>query len=229
MQNSKIESLATPLAVLLAGILIAAAVLWNGSHRAATDSAKPSYPAVDISKVKTANQPFIGKADAPITIAYWLDYQCPFCRKAEEDTLPQLIREYVDTGKVKIVFKDYQFLGPDSQTAGIAESAVWEVAPSKFPAWHKAMYDKQDAENAGWGNKADVLALTKEILGAQDAASVERLMMSKAKEYQAAMDADKVEGASFGVSGTPSFIIGKKLIVGAVPYAELRSAIEAVK
>jgi len=50
-------------------------------------------------------------------VAYWFDYQCPYCRRVEENVLPQLIAEHVDRGNVKIVFKDFQFLGPDSQTA----------------------------------------------------------------------------------------------------------------
>lgn len=183
---------------------------------------------VDISKVKITGQPFIGKANAPATIAYWYDYQCPFCKRSEEDAIPQLIADYVKTGKVKLVYKDFQFLGPDSQTAGLAGRAVWEVAPDKFSEWHKAMYDKQDNENSGWGSRADILALTKSL--GIDSAKVDKLMTTKADEYQKAMASDKAEGSGFGVSGTPSFIIGKQLIVGAQPYSSLKVAIdEALK
>ncbi len=179
---------------------------------------------VDISNVNIKGQPFIGKANAPTTIAYWYDYQCPFCKRSEEEVLPQVMKEYINTGKVRLVYKDFQFLGPDSQTAGVAGRAVWEVAPDKFSQWHKAMYDKQDNENSGWGSKADILALTTSL--GINTAKVEKLMTTKADQYQKAMDADKAEGNTFGVSGTPSFIIGKQLIVGAQPYASLKVAID---
>jgi len=160
-------------------------------------------------------------------MAYWFDYQCPFCKQEEETVLPRLIADYVDTGKVKIVLKGVTFLGPDSVTAGLASKAVWEIAPDKFREWHKAMFDKQDDENAGWGKKEDIVALTKTIAGI-DAAKVDELMTSKAAAYQQAMDADASEGATMGVGGTPSFLIGKQMIVGAQPYDQLKAAIDGV-
>ncbi len=220
-----------PLAIVVAGALIAGAVYFSNSRSGNLGTApnaptqqQPQAQAADISKVKVAGHPFIGDPNAPITIAYWYDYQCPFCRKTEQEVMPQLISDYIKAGKVKLVYKDFQFLGEDSQTAGLAEHAVWEVSPDKFYQWHKAMYDKQDNENSGWGNKADILALIKSL--GIDSAKVDELMTSKAVEYQKVMDADKAEGGAFGVSGTPSFIIGKQLLVGAQPYSAVKQLID---
>lgn len=227
------NNLSIPVAIVIAGALIAGAVYLGTSKGTSTTAGnnqiqqvaqQPSGQAVDIAKVKTTGEPFVGNPNAPVTMAYWFDYQCPFCRRFEEDAMTQLMNDYVKTGKVKVVFKDFQFLGPDSQTAGLAERAVWEVAPDKFYTWHKAMYDKQDNENGGWGNKADVLALTKSI--GIDSVKVEQLMTSKATEYQKAMDADKAEGGAFGINGTPGSIIGKNLISGAQPYAAVKQLID---
>lgn len=238
MNEQNKNNLSIPASIIVAGILIAGAVYLSSGQRTVTSATSPAAPsqqaqvgqpaaqAADIAKVKIDGHPFIGNPDAPVTVAYWYDYQCPFCKRTEENTLPQLIDDYVKTGKVKIVYKDFQFLGEDSQNAGLAEHAVWEIAPEKFYSWHKAMYDKQDSENSGWGSKADILALTKSI--GIDSAKVEQLMASKAGEYQKAMDADKAEGSAFGVSGTPSFIIGKQLIVGAQPFSTLKAAIDEV-
>lgn len=237
--TSSDHKLAVPISIVVAGIVIAGAIMFSnrssGGSIATGAGAQPQQQAgqqpaqaPDISKVKIAGQPSIGNPDAPVTIAYWYDFQCPFCRRVEENVMSQLINDYVKTGKVKIVYKDYQFLGEDSQTAGLAERAVWEAAPDKFYQWHKAMYDKQDDENAGWGNKADILALTASL--GIDAARVEQLMTTKAAEYQKAMDADKAEGSAFGITGTPSVIIGKKVIQGAQPFAAFKAAIdEALK
>ncbi len=231
-QSPQANSFSIPMAIVVAGILIAGAIFIglrgsNSPNTAVGNIPQPQQPtsqAADISKVKVAGHPFVGSPNAPITIAYWYDYQCPFCKKSEKEAMPQLISDYIKTGKVKLVYKDFQFLGEDSQTAGLAEHAVWEIAPDKFVEWHQAMYDKQDKENSGWGKKEDILALTKSL--GIDSDKVSQLMISKATEYQQGMDNDKTEGSAFGVSGTPSFIIGKQLLVGAQPYSAIKQLID---
>jgi protein-disulfide isomerase len=246
-QENKTEAflknqLTTPIAIVVAGLLIAGALLIKSTPTQPTaqktvpvpnqpaqqvttgGQPQPPAPSVDISNVKTTGNPFVGNPSAPVTIAYWSDYQCPFCKRLEEESITQLMSEYVKTGKVKIVFKDFQFLGPDSQTAGLAARAVWDIAPDKFYEWHKAMYDKQDSENSGWGNKTDILALTKSL--GIDSVKVQSLMTSKASEYQKAMDADKAEGDSYGIGGTPGIIIGKNLVSGAQPYSTIKQLVD---
>ncbi len=230
--SSRMNTYMIPLSIVVAGVLIAGAVFYSNSARPSTvgvgqgnpSQQQPTAQAADISKVKTAGNPFIGNPNAPVTMAYWYDYQCPFCKRTEQTVMPSLINDYVKTGKVKIVYKDFQFLGEDSQTAGLAERAVWEVAPDKFYQWHSAMYEKQDNENSGWGNRADILAIVKS-LGIDDG-KVGQLMTSKAAEYQKAMDADKAEGGAMGITGTPGTIIGKQLIEGAQPYAVFKQVID---
>ena len=191
-----------------------------------SDSNQPTNQGPDINNVNTENDPFIGKADAAVVMAYWFDYQCPFCKKTEQEIVSKLISEYVNSGKLKIVFKDYAFLGSDSTTAGLAANAVWEIAPNKFFEWHKAMFEKQDNENGGWGSKADILALTQSL--GIDSSKIGQLMASKEAEYQKEMDSDKAEGTSFGINGTPGSIIGKQLISGAQPYETFKASVDAV-
>lgn len=235
MEQQK-NDLAIPIAIVLAGVLVAGAVIFSSKQSATSAlmnnpspqgvvAQQPVPPPVDIAKVKTAGEPYVGSPNAPVTVAYWSDYQCPFCKRFEQDAIAQLVNEYVKTGKVKIVFKDFQFLGEDSQAAGLAEHAVWEVAPDKFYDWHKAMFDKQDNENGGWGNKVDILALTKSL--GIDSLKVDQLMTNKGTVYQKAMDEEKAEGSAFGINGTPGTIIGKNLISGAQPYSEVKRLIEA--
>lgn len=223
-------TLSPSVSIIIAGIIIAGAVVFASRQPTpqpvATNPQAQAAPAVDVSKVKTDDEAFIGNANAPVTMAYWYDYQCPFCQKNEQETMPQIIKNYVDTGKVKIVFKDYQFLGPDSQTLGKVSRAVWEAAPDKFYAWHKAVYDNQGTENTGWATDAKILSITTGVLGAADAQKVMQLAVKNAETYQKEIDADKAEGAAMGISGTPGTIIGKQLISGAQPYAAFQAAIE---
>ena len=160
-------------------------------------------------------------------MAYWLDFQCPFCQRFETETLPTLIEKYVNTGKLKIVFKDFQFLGEDSTTAGLAENAVWEIAPESYQAWHKAMYEKQDEENGGWGKKEDITALARTIPGI-DADRVSALMEEKKEAYQKELDDDNQEGSKFGVTGTPGFVVGDQSISGAQPTSVFTQVIDAL-
>src|SRR3989344_1067679 len=116
--------LLVPGAILLGALIIGISLIIGlsaGGSKGA-DTAGPAIPAADVNikDVKTAGEPYIGKEDAPVTLAYWSDYQCPYCKATEVGGVPQinsqipaaipdLIKKYVDTGKLKIVFKDYAF------------------------------------------------------------------------------------------------------------------------
>lgn len=226
--------LAIPISIVIAGVLIAGALYFGASknsNNAVVNNKQVGQAvqqqqgvAVDANKVKIVGEPFVGNPNAPVVIAEWFDYQCPFCKRFESDAVAQLMTDYIKTGKVKLVLKDFQFLGADSQTAGLAARAIWEVAPDKFYDWHKAMFEKQDNENGGWGNKTDILALAQSL--GIDSVKVEQLMTSKATEYQKEMDADKAEGGAFGINGTPGTIIGKQLISGAQPYSAVKQLVD---
>ncbi len=225
-----------PVAIIIAGAMISGSIVWTARQAAlqtaamapadSTAPAQPPAPPADIADVNLDGAAYIGQDNAPVVMAYWFDYQCPYCKQEEETVFPQLIKDYVDTGKLKIVFKDFAFLGPDSEVAGRIARAVWQVAPDKFSQWHKAMFDHQDQENAGWGNEDDILALTATIDGI-DVDKVKALTTDKASDLSQAMQADVDEGYSMGVGGTPSFLVGKQLMVGAQPYEKLKSAIDA--
>lgn len=228
--ETKSFTLSPSVAIIIAGVIVAGAVVFASKQPAQPVVANPQPQApvaVDVSKVKTSGEPFIGNANAPVTMAYWYDYQCPFCQRNEQEVMPQIIKNYVDTGKVKIVFKDYQFLGPDSQTLGQVSRAVWELYPDKFYAWHKAVYDNQGTENTGWATKEKILSITSGVLGVASAQQAIALATKNVGAYQKDMDADKAEGTAMGVSGTPAAIIGKQFVSGAQPYSVFQLAIEA--
>ena len=227
-------ALYTPLAIVVAGIIVAGAVLIIGHEGANattttdTSTTQPSTTAtVNADQVSSTGNPTIGDANAPLTIAYWFDYQCPFCKQNELTVMPQLIKDYVDTGKVKIVYKDFSFLGPDSDTLGHWGRAVWAVAPDKFEAWHKAVYDNQGEENTGWATSADIQKITASVLTAAQTAQVAQLAVADATQYQNAMNADKQEGTQDGVEGTPALLIGDQMVAGAETYAQVQAVINA--
>lgn len=218
-----------PTAVILAGLLIAGAVIWSGSRPAgpAGTAGTAATPKVDIKDVKTEGNPFIGAVNAPLTIAYWGDFQCPFCKQFEVNTFPQIMSEYVDTGKVKVVMMDFAFLGSDSTDAGVYSRAVWNLYPDKYFAWRTAMYNAQDEKNDGFGNAASIDTLNATISGI-DAARIAADVKANRSAYQAQMDANRAEAQKIGVNATPSFVVGKQIIAGAYPYPTFQAAIDAL-
>lgn len=222
-----VEKYLTPISVLLAAIIIAVAFAFGTGAKPATTGDAGAAPAADIKNLSLDSSPIIGSATAPVTMAVWYDYQCPFCKRYDSDTLGQIYTNYVATGKVKLVLKDFQFLGEDSETAALFARAVWEAYPDKFYTWFQAMFAAQDDEgDVGFGDLPSIETLTKTIPGI-DVAKVEALMNSKKAQYQAAIDADKAEGAAFGINGTPGTLIGTQVFSGAVSYAQVSAALDA--
>lgn len=222
------QSIFVSVAILLAGALVAGAIIYNGSHGSAPQPTAQGdgTQAADISKVKLDGEPYIGKQNAPVVMAYWSDYQCPFCKRNELQVLPEIIKNYVDTGKVKVVFKDFAFLGNDSLTGAEYGRAVWKLYPDKYFSWREAMYNAQDQEgDQGFGNATSIDKLDATIPGL-DAAKIKQDVTTNKTAYDALIAADKAEGSAQGIQGTPGTIIGKTLIPGAYPYETFQSAIE---
>ncbi|HRH24170.1 MAG TPA: DsbA family protein, partial [Candidatus Paceibacterota bacterium] len=97
----------------------------------------------------------------------------------------------------------------------------------KFYPWFQAMMEAQDDEgDEGFGDLASIKTLTATIPGI-DVAKVEKLMTDKKDEYQKAIAADRVEGGSFGINGTPGTLIGTKVLSGAVGYAQVAALLDA--
>jgi protein-disulfide isomerase len=237
MQNDGTNKFLVPAAVVLAGLFIGGAVIWNGSHPVTNPTPTPAGPTVDIKDVKTSGEPYIGQANAPVTIAFWSDFQCPYCKAFEVGgvtgistpaAFPDILKNYVDTGKVRVIFKDFAFLGNDSMTGAEYGRSVWALYPAQYFAWRTAMYTAQDQEgDQGFGNAASIDKLDATIPGL-DANKIKADVAANKAAYDAAINADKAEAQSMGVSATPSFIVGKQLIAGAYPYATFQQAFDAL-
>jgi len=224
------EKYGMPVALVIGLGLIAAAVYYGhgtGAPSAANNGQQQAAQAVDIKDVKTDGDPFVGSANAPVTMAFWFDYQCPFCKQFDQTVTSQIYDKYVKTGKVKIVFKDFQFLGDDSMTDAEFGRAMWEAYPDKFYEWYTAMFAAQDDEgDVGFGDLDSVKALTAKIPGV-DVNKVTDLVTKNKAKYDAAIMADRNEGATFGINGTPAFIIGTTMQSGAQPPATVEALIDA--
>lgn len=199
--------------------IIGVAVFWS------QPAVVPASKSIDVSKISTAGQALLGQANAPVTMVYWSDYQCPACKMFDEESISHIMEDYVADGKVKILFKDFAFIGEDSITAAMAGQAIWQIAPDKFYQWHEAVFEKQGEENKGWAAREKLLAIAKSI-GIDDA-KVGQLMDQNKVQYQKVIDDNLAEGTTLGIRSTPTFAInGQNMVNGVLPYSQVKQLIE---
>ncbi len=203
-------------------------VLDNGSGGTTVTAPQPTNnptpsPSAAPSRVtvNTEGAPALGQANAKVTIVEFSDFQCPFCGRHFTQTYPQLKANYIDTGKVKLVFKDFPLsFHPQAQKAAEAAHCVRE---QKGDAGYFAMHDKMFANQ-------QTLSVENEKKWAREIAGVD------GAKFDTCLDSGKFaqtvqqglqEGSAAGVQGTPSFFINGVQISGAQPYSAFQAAIDA--
>jgi protein-disulfide isomerase len=169
----------------------------------------------------------LGKADAPVTITVFEDPQCPFCRQWNVETLPTVVARYVKTGRVKLVYRGIEIIGPNSADglraiyAARGQNKLWQMVDE--------LYARQGEENSGWITPAVITAAAhagganpQAILAAANSPAVTKALQQSANQATA----DKV-------AGTPTFVIERppglpqQLSVPALDPASFTAALDA--
>lgn len=215
-----------PASIIVAGILVAGAVIYATGLKSqqAGPAGAPAAPSAGSAAPPVGSAVVLGDPSAPVTIIEYGDFQCPFCGRFFAQTEPLIIDKYVKTGKVKFVYKDYAFLGPESTAA--AEAAKCAADHGKFWEYHNALYreeGKDGTEHNGNLNRALFLRLAKE-LGMDE---TQLASCIDTRKYKSAVEADVAEALAVGVQGTPAFYVGAQFISGALPFAQFEAAILA--
>ena len=167
------------------------------------------------------NAPVLGNPNAKLTIVEFADFQCPFCGKFHNSVFPSIKSEYIDTGKVKIVYLDYAFLGQESLDA--AEAAKCAAEQGKFWEYHNQIYTNQRGENQNAFNTTVLRGFATNT--GLDLAQFD-LCVSQNK-YDTLISEELSLGKKYGVTGTPAFLIGKQVIKGSSNIETFRSVIDA--
>lgn len=212
-----------PVAILIAGFMVSGSILYARHSAGLTQIAQVSNQPSANTKVSvdTAGAPSLGDPNAPVTIVEFGDFQCPFCERYFSSNQPQLLNEYVNTGKARFVWKDYAFLGQESFWA--AEAARCANDQGKFWQYHDYLYSHQGQENSGAFTKARLEGFAA-TLGLNTSQFNSCLTSDK---YLSAVQAETQYGSTVGVQGTPATFVNGVLVSGAVPYSDLKSAIES--
>lgn len=226
-----------PRAFALAGLLatVIAAVLVGVSAMSGSDESSAPAPTTVLDSTETTQLlqgipqqgNALGRAGAPVTLVNYSDLQCPFCAEWSRRAFPDLVREYVRTGKVRVEFRGLAFLGPESDTGLRAALAAGEQGK----LWHVVdlLFRNQGPENSGWLTDDTLRQVGASVDGLDVQQMLERgpAMTPKMQEAQAAATAS-------GINGTPSFEVGptggrlQRVQITSLDAEGLRPAIESL-
>lgn len=240
--NDRSSFLTTPVAILIGAVVISIAILLHGGviklgNLATTGTGTPAAALPSIvpqapikATVSLGRLPTKGNSSAKVAVVEFADFRCPFCEKFFTATESQLLKDYVDSGKVKFAFRHFQFLGPASITAGNAAECANEQG--KFWDYHDWLYKNQPPESDTSMYTTDKLTAGAQTLGMDGSKFSSCLSSTK---YANNVTGDQADGTKIGVNGTPTFIVGKvdgsgnvsgTLLVGAQPYSAFQQAID---
>lgn len=224
------------LAVAAALALVFAAVQWSGAREAieAVSAAEAqTAPASDQTSARDSTQSAllerriegdpmaIGDLDAPIVMTEWIDLRCPYCAVFTRDTLPTVIKEYVDSGKVRIEMQDVAFFGEESLRASTAARAAAEQ--ERYFEFIDAVY--QAAPESGHPDlTSEELIKHARTAGVPD---IDKFTQDMAREdLRAAVSQSTNDASSLGVTGVPFFAVNGQGISGAQPIDSFRQFLD---
>jgi len=188
-----------------------AQVLRLLSQRSAQGSGAPSGPV----RTSVADAPSLGRADAPVTLVEFSDFQCPFCGRFFATTLPALKQDYIDTGKLRYVFRDFPLdqLHPNARNAAAAAHCAGEQG--KYWEMHDVLFQNQRALAP---TQLTEYARTVGVAGPEFGQCV------ASGRYASQIERGLTDGAAAGVQGTPGFVIGRTMAADTVEGTPIRGA-----
>ena len=167
----------------------------------------------------------LGDPNAPVTIVEYSDFQCPFCKRHSLQTMSDITREYIDTGRVYYVFKDLPLdqIHPLARDAAAAARCVGIQDSEKYLAMHDLLFSQQES----WGVVAD---LDETLVGYASSLDIDTeafITCYEGEEVRAAIEENVQEAANIGIGGTPFFFVnGFPVINGAQPLDVFDQVIE---
>ena len=190
----------------------------------------PTGQPTPIVKISADDDPVIGDPNAPISIIEFSDFQCPFCARFHIQTLPSILEEYVDQGKVKLIFRDFpiQNIHPNALPASVAAECANEQG--KFKEMHDELFENQkEWSGVETANAVSLFSQYALEMGLEQEVFDSCLTSGK---YIEEIRNDLNDGRTYGVSGTPGFFIGNDQIgyvelKGAQPFESFKKVIDA--
>lgn len=231
-----LDTLGVPIAIVVSAIILAVLVFVASRNQDSTNTASDSgdtqitengQDTSSEAKVSLGDDPYLGDiSTAKVAIVEFSDYMCGYCQRHSEQTFPTIKENYIDTGKIIYVFKEFPLSSPGAIGYTLAEGAscVFNLSNSEvYSQYHKRAFFLE--------SKEDIVALAKEL----GIGETEFTACLDENRYKDEVYKDYEEGSAVGISGTPGFVVGLikedgtvdgKLIAGAYPYDTFKNAIE---
>ncbi|MFA6917805.1 MAG: DsbA family protein [Candidatus Gracilibacteria bacterium] len=249
LSNSE-KNYTLPIAIIIAAVLLSGSMVFLGFKLGGTGSikdqvkkgldeyiqeqqAKAQADAVAANQPKTItgdftdDDPVEGSKDAKVTIVEFSDFQCPYCGKFFSEAYQDIKKDYIDTGKVKLVFRDLPLTDkhPGAMPAALAANCAREQGgDSAYFKMHDELFTNQSTIFA---DTTKIDATLKQIAAKLKLDAEGFASCYDSKKYANEVAKDISDASSVGISGTPAFIVGDQYISGARPYATFKAAIDA--
>ncbi|BAX99766.1 hypothetical protein MSTE_04472 [Mycobacteroides stephanolepidis] len=204
-------------------IVLATYLFFDHSSKSTASVGSPAATAHrnSLARLHTNDPMALGPIDAPVVLVIYSDYRCPFCAKFSRDTEPQLVERYVNTGKLRIEWRDLPIFGTQSVQAAKAGRAAAEQG--RFWEFNRAVY--RHAPDRGHAELTDEVLLERareagvpDLARFQAAVAGDRLLPAVEQDIQ--------EAVAIGAASTPVFVINDQPVVGAQPFDVFVSVIE---
>ncbi len=230
-----LDTFAIPLAIVIAGVIIALGIFFANRNKTTADTTNNNNDTTTATGEDTfadastniGTGAVLGNKDtAKVAVVMYSDYQCPYCQKFEEETLSEIRTNYVDSGDVIFVFRNFplDFHGDITYQSAYAGECVYDqLGAEKLAEFHSQAYLAESIEAVNTIAKS---------LGVNES---EYNTCLSTQEFKSRVDADFTAGQDAGVSGTPGFVVGTldadgnvtgKLIEGAYPYDSFKAVID---
>ena len=221
------------LAIVFAVVIVLGGVGWRlmtpaSSASTSTVVTVPASSSFDLaSSLLSGSPPTLGSPSAPVTIVEFGDYQCPTCGAWYHSQEALLIQNLVDTGRAKLVWRDFDYFGPDSVSASEAAYAAREQG--KFWQFHDLLFQSQQTPNNGWASRQNMETFARQ-LGLN---MTEFDQSFNSGKYDSLINANHNLGIQAGVTGTPTFFLigpnGKMItIAGGQPESVFERAVTSL-
>jgi protein-disulfide isomerase len=181
-----------------------------------------SNPAADPEILAADHGRIMGDSTVKTWVVIASDFQCPFCRQWHEESYRNFIAEYVRSGKVKVAYLNYP-LGQHQNAVPAAQAAMCASAQNKFWQFHDALFDSQKQ----WEEMTNTRPVMDSIARAVGVNFDTWSKCTSSDKMLNLIFADRDRAAAAGVNSTPTFLVGGRVIAGAVPLDELRPVIDS--
>lgn len=204
--------------LVIVALIVAFVVINSNNSDSNEETTLDKQPLID-------GQPTLGEANAPVTVVEFGDFKCPSCKAWGETIYPQLVSDYVDTGKVKFSFINVLFHGEESELASLAAESVYKQNPDAYWEFHNSLFKEQPSENhhSSWVTTEKIIEVASGVSGI-DTDKLKSAIESNSEMNEVSKDAELV--TEFDVQLTPTIMVNETMVEDPFNYEAIKDAID---